>query len=304
MMWNSPLACARALQLQGLEYLHDHRVLHRDLKPSNVFLDLEGRAVVGDLGMGRLLEPHERWATSGVGTPIYFSPELMAGRPYDERSDVWAFGCIAHELAALEPAFSALDFGALADQIMRASPSPLPAAYSIEYQYLVMLMTDKEPKKRPLTREILRYPAVRVRIELDEVRGEVARLRKQIDDGRVDNGNLPLAHVRLQERTLLPSTRDAKVPSTPQSICEDAHIEPEWQTPPRARPASLRMSQTVTVSPRLAHAVDTRHPNLNSPAMAEARILQRGANPLAQCGAMWSPGRLGPPLRVPRSPRK
>jgi serine/threonine protein kinase len=69
------------------------RVYHRDIKPSNIFL-VGGKAVIADLGLGRLLSYPAACAYSKVGTPLYFSPELCEEKPYDEKSDVWAFGCV------------------------------------------------------------------------------------------------------------------------------------------------------------------------------------------------------------------
>jgi NIMA (never in mitosis gene a)-related kinase len=41
-------------------------------------------------------------AQSAVGTPYYLSPELCEGKPYDYKSDVWALGCVAHEMTSLK----------------------------------------------------------------------------------------------------------------------------------------------------------------------------------------------------------
>ena len=70
---------------QGLAHLHSIRVLHRDLKPANIFRtstpDAGERVVIGDLGLGRVLGAHSDFAKTGVGTPLYFSPELCQEQP-------------------------------------------------------------------------------------------------------------------------------------------------------------------------------------------------------------------------------
>ncbi len=54
-----------------------------------------------------------------MGTPLYFSPELCEGKDYNDRSDVWALGCLIYQLAALEPPFNASNPVALAKYVRR-----------------------------------------------------------------------------------------------------------------------------------------------------------------------------------------
>ena len=53
-------------------------------------------------------------AKTTVGTPLYFSPEICEGRDYNDKSDVWALGCLLFELMALVPPFMAANQIALA----------------------------------------------------------------------------------------------------------------------------------------------------------------------------------------------
>ena len=99
---------------QGLKYLHQKRILHRDIKPRNIFLDAHGNIKIGDMGLGRALGPQSVFAYTGVGTPLYFSPELCQEQPYNQKSDIWAFGCLMYELACLDPPFKASNQIALA----------------------------------------------------------------------------------------------------------------------------------------------------------------------------------------------
>lgn len=93
---------------EGLNHLHTIRVLHRDIKASNIFLSPAGAVVIGDLGLGRALGGATAFAhTRGIGTPLYFSPEVCAEAPVNSKSDIWAFGCLLYELLAGEPPFTA-----------------------------------------------------------------------------------------------------------------------------------------------------------------------------------------------------
>lgn len=87
--------------------MHGHNILHRDLKTLNIFLTKENKVKIGDLGVAKILESLENFATSKVGTPYYLSPEVCEDRPYNDRSDIWSLGCILYEICALKHPFEA-----------------------------------------------------------------------------------------------------------------------------------------------------------------------------------------------------
>eukprot|EP00966_Prymnesium_polylepis_P281530 6504977-Prymnesium_polylepis.2 len=62
---------------------HDVKMLHRDLKPQNVFLSARGDVKLGDFGLSKALAASAALAVTQCGTPLYMSPELCEGKPYD-----------------------------------------------------------------------------------------------------------------------------------------------------------------------------------------------------------------------------
>ena len=89
--------------LESAAALHLRGVLHRDLKPENVFLTGEGRAVAKlmDFGLARAVVKSSSDQTTtgaGAGTAEYMSPEQIAGRDVDLRTDVYALGVMLFEM--------------------------------------------------------------------------------------------------------------------------------------------------------------------------------------------------------------
>jgi tetratricopeptide (TPR) repeat protein len=99
-------AIARAL-LASAGALAERRVLHRDLKPENVFL-AEGWARLMDFGFALPVaasQEHQTLTEAGAGTPGYMSPEQIAHRDPDLRSDVYALGIMLYELHTMRLPF-------------------------------------------------------------------------------------------------------------------------------------------------------------------------------------------------------
>lgn len=101
----------------ALAHAHSAGILHRDIKPSNLLLDEHGSVWVADFGLAKYLESPDLTRTGEfVGTLRYMSPEQLNGKT-DERSDIFSLGLTLYELAALRPAFDAVDRKALVHQV-------------------------------------------------------------------------------------------------------------------------------------------------------------------------------------------
>jgi len=64
----------------GLHFMHSNRILHRDLKTQNIFLTGNGRLVLGDLGISKVMEGTQDFARTCIGTPYYMSPEIFKNK--------------------------------------------------------------------------------------------------------------------------------------------------------------------------------------------------------------------------------
>jgi len=115
---------------EALEFAHRAGVVHRDVKPGNVMLDAEARTKLTDFGVARVLDANRTHATmegTMVGTPAYMSPEQIAGRQVDRRSDVFSAGIILYQFLTGEQPFSGGGAWTVAKKIMQDDP-PLPSS--------------------------------------------------------------------------------------------------------------------------------------------------------------------------------
>ncbi|KAF8983191.1 kinase-like domain-containing protein [Cyathus striatus] len=105
-------------------------ILHRDLKPANVLLDESGSVKLCDFGLSKALEESNLTKTH-VGTPYYMSPEIIQGKAYGLKSDIWALGCMIYELCAHKPPFHEAKMRSeLCELIQNGRIQPLPKGYS------------------------------------------------------------------------------------------------------------------------------------------------------------------------------
>ncbi len=86
----------------ALAYAHAAGMAHRDVKPANILIDTDGKAVLTDFGIARMVQSSSRLTQDGMstGTPAYMSPEQVSGQPGDARSDLYSLGGIFFELLA------------------------------------------------------------------------------------------------------------------------------------------------------------------------------------------------------------
>ena len=90
---------------EAIKYIHNKNILHRDLKELNIFLTSNNNIKLGDFGLAKQLNANNNVAFTMVGTIIYESPEILNGRPYDKKSDIWSLGVILYHLLTLKHPF-------------------------------------------------------------------------------------------------------------------------------------------------------------------------------------------------------
>ncbi|XP_069793291.1 serine/threonine-protein kinase Nek4 isoform X2 [Narcine bancroftii] len=165
----------------ALQYLHEKQILHRDLKTQNIFLTRTNIIKVGDLGIAKVLEHQHDMASTLIGTPYYMSPELFCNKPYNHKSDVWALGCCAFEMATLKHAFNAKDMNSLVFKIIEGKLPPIPKEYSQQLGLMISSMLSRRPEERPDVKAILRkqYIKSHIALFLEATKAKAIKTRKK-----------------------------------------------------------------------------------------------------------------------------
>jgi len=139
----------------ALQYLHRKNIIHRDIKTQNIFMCSNKLVKLGDFGISKTLSNENDFATTGVGTPQYMSPEIYNQQPYDYKSDIWCLGCVLYEMCALRPAFAGTNVILLMSSILNCAYAPLPNVYSPSIGELVKVMLRTDPSRRPAVSQLV-----------------------------------------------------------------------------------------------------------------------------------------------------
>ena len=155
----------------GLYYIHSKKIIHRDIKTLNIFLTKNFDAKIGDLGVAKILE-NTNHAMTFIGTPYYVSPEMCRNKPYNEKSDIWALGCILYELLTFNHPFTATNQAALFIKILNNKYNPFPPGVPEDLKNMVDFILEKDYELRPsmadiITRKSFQDNAIRLKLDKD-----------------------------------------------------------------------------------------------------------------------------------------
>ena len=115
---------------------------------------------IGDFGISKSFDKTSLAATAMIGTPYYLSPEMVEGKAYSTKADIWALGVILYQLCALKFPFEANSLPVLALKILKGSFPPLSNQYSKDLKSLLLQMLNIDQKKRPTVESILLKPII------------------------------------------------------------------------------------------------------------------------------------------------
>ncbi|UCD94418.1 MAG: protein kinase [Candidatus Zixiibacteriota bacterium] len=137
---------------EGLQVAHEAGIVHRDIKPANILVDKSRRPRIVDFGLAAVMgSEHITKTGSTMGTVGYMSPEHIADRKVDHRSDLFSMGVILYELFAGQTPFKKGSEAATMNSILNETPDA-PSRYnpdiSAELDRAILRLLEKEPGGR------------------------------------------------------------------------------------------------------------------------------------------------------------
>ncbi len=183
MQWKESVALLIPIA-RALEYAHQHDIIHRDIKPSNILINKDGKPMLSDFGIAKILESdfvsdqteeettgYRTWIQDpnetrdarhgnttnltgskvGIGTPPYMSPEQGLGKIVDRRTDIYSLGIVLYEMVTGRTPFRASTPEAIIDKHVFEQP-PKPKMFAPQLPDKVGRLLSKALEKNPSNR--------------------------------------------------------------------------------------------------------------------------------------------------------
>ena len=136
----------------ALAYAHKNNVVHRDIKPANIMCDLESDSVkVTDFGIARITDSSKTKTGMVLGTPSYMSPEQLAGKRIEGRSDLFSLGVTLYQLCCGKLPFAGDSMAQLMYKIANEPPADIlqiKPDLPVEVVAVINKSLAKQPEER------------------------------------------------------------------------------------------------------------------------------------------------------------
>ncbi|MCP4582707.1 MAG: protein kinase [candidate division Zixibacteria bacterium] len=136
----------------GLKYAHSNELVHRDIKPANIMLAKDGRVMITDFGIAKTHGDMSITVTGQtIGSPAYMSPEQAAGRPIDQRCDIFSLGIVLYEIVTGKKPFNGDNYQQVVTSVISGTPvdpSSLRVDVTSSIENLIMKALNKDIESR------------------------------------------------------------------------------------------------------------------------------------------------------------
>lgn len=146
--------------LEAVVHCHRLGVAHRDIKPDNILFDSEDNLKLADFGSAEWFGDGEKMS-GVVGTPYYVAPEVLLGRDYTEKVDVWSCGVLLYIMLSGMPPFYGDSTAEIFEAVIRANlrfPSRIFRSISSSAKDLLRKMMCRDDSRRFSAEQALAHP--------------------------------------------------------------------------------------------------------------------------------------------------
>ncbi|PIN19481.1 Tyrosine kinase [Handroanthus impetiginosus] len=142
---------------RGLSYLHSKKIVHRDVKTENMLLDSNRTLKIADFGVARVEAQNPRDMTGNTGTLGYMAPEVLDGKPYNRKCDVYSFGICLWEIYCCDMPYHDLSFAEVSAAVVQQNLRPeIPRCCPSTFASIMRKCWDAKPENRPEMDEVVR----------------------------------------------------------------------------------------------------------------------------------------------------
>ncbi|GAA0166216.1 non-receptor serine/threonine protein kinase [Lithospermum erythrorhizon] len=142
---------------RGLSYLHSQKIVHRDVKAENMLLDTSRNLKIADFGVARVEAQNPKDMTGETGTLNYMAPEVLDGKPYNRKCDVYSFGICLWETYCCDLPYADLSFAEISSAVVRQNLRPeIPRCCPSSLANVMRKCWDTNPDRRPDMDEVVK----------------------------------------------------------------------------------------------------------------------------------------------------